>query len=110
MALPNIDPISQKKPLGYDPVRGKFIYYNEIVSGLEKIIPVETLAESDFKTLIIERLRSGPDFRMQSMSGPLYNREQMIAAIEVDAPHLRQFIEAEKSYLRALLQEIKDNL
>lgn len=110
MPLPIIDPISQKKPLGYDPVRGKFIYYNEIVSGLEKIIPVETLAEGDFKKLVIERLRSGPDFRMQSMSGPLYDRQQVIAAIEDDTPHIRHFIDGERSYLQVFLQEIKENL
>ena len=110
MSLPIIDPISQNKPLGYDPVRGKFIYYSEIVSGLEKIVPVETLAEGDFKKLIIERLRSGPDFRMQSMSGPLCDRQQVIAAIEDDTPQVRHFIDAERSYLQALLQEIQENL
>lgn len=110
MAMPNLDPGSEKKPLGYDPVREKFIYYDEIVSGKEKIIPVETLTEGDFKILMIERLRSGPDFRMQSMNGPLYNREQIIAAIAGDVPEMRQFIEAERSYLRELLQKIKDTL
>jgi hypothetical protein len=110
MTLPNIDPISQTKPLGYDPVRGKFIYYNEIISGSEQIIPVETLSDADFKTLVIERLRSGPNFRMQSMGGPLYTRDQVIVAIECDAPDMRPFLDAEMSYLRAFIQEIKENL
>jgi hypothetical protein len=110
MPLPKIDPSSQAKPLAYDPARKKFIYYDEIVSGREKIVPVDALSEADFKKLVVERLRAGPDFRMQAISGPPYGRDQVIAAIERDEPDGRMTLEAEKSYLIEFLAEIQENL
>jgi hypothetical protein len=110
MPLPKIDPTSQAKPLAYDPARSKFLYYDEIVSGREKIVPLETLSEADFRKLVVERLRAGPDFRMQAISGPLYTRDQVIAAIESGEPDGLKMLEAERSYLREVLREIQENL
>jgi len=43
MPMPKLDDESRKKPICYDPGRKKFIYFDEIVSGKEKIIPIESL-------------------------------------------------------------------
>ncbi len=110
MPVPKMDASSRAKPLAYDPAREKLIYYDEIVSGREAIVPVETLSEADFKRLVVERLRAGPDFRMQAISGRLYTCDEAIAAVERDETDVRRLIEAERSYLRAFLLEIRQAL
>lgn len=110
MPVPKMDAGSRAKPLAYDPAREKLIYYDEIVSGREAIVPVETLSEADFRRLFVERLRAGPDFRMQAISGRLLTRDDVIAAVECGEPDVRRLIEAERSYLRGLLLEIQQAL
>lgn len=110
MSLPKMDDANAKKPLGYDPTRKKFIYYNEIVAGKEKVVPVETLSEEDLKKLVIERHKVGPDYKVQAISGPPYSRDDVIRAIERDEPFGRMTLEAEKSSLHDLLAEIQRKL
>lgn len=110
MPLPQMDPQNRKKPLGYDATRDTFILFDDIVSGREKITPVDTLSEADLKKLIIERQRVGPDYKVQSMSGQLLTRDDVIRAIEQDEPFGQMTLHAEKSYLRDLLHEIQQNL
>ena len=105
MPLPKIDTIYQKMPLCYDPTRNKFIYYPEIISGKEKIIPVETLSESDFKKLVIERLRSAPPAKGGPLSNPFMSNEDTIQAIERDEKYGQQVLEGEKSMLMDLLKK-----
>jgi hypothetical protein len=110
MPMPKIDGPNLKKPLCYDPKRKKFIYYDEIVSGREKIIPVENLSPGDLKKLIVERHRSGPDYRVQAISGLPLSRDDVVRAMEKDESFGRDTIEAERSYLISLLAEIRKNL
>jgi hypothetical protein len=109
--MPEMDETSSKRPLGYDPSRGKFIRFDDIVSGEEKIIPVDDLSEDDLKKLVIERWRVLPEeTTVQAISGPALSRDEVIQAIEQDEPFGRMTLEAEKSYLRDLLAEIRRNL
>ena len=110
MPMPKIDKANLKKPLCYDPRRDKFIYFDEIVSGKEKIIPIETLADDALKKLVIERQKAGPDYKTQSISGPLLRRDDVVRAIEQNEPFGQVTVEAEKSYLRDLLADIQRNL
>jgi hypothetical protein len=110
MPMPKIDGPNRKKPLCYDPKREKFIYFDDIVSGREKIIPVETLTPRDLKKLILERHRSGPDYKVQAITGFPLSRDDVVRAIDKDEAFGRDTIEAEKSYLSGLLAEIKKNL
>jgi hypothetical protein len=110
MPMPKIDGPNRRKPLCYDPARKKFIYFDEIVAGTEEIIPVETLADEDFKALVVERQRAGPDYRVQAISGPPHSRDDVIRAIEQNEQFGQITLEAEKSYLRDLLRQIRENL
>ena len=110
MAMPKIEGPERKKPLCYDPERGKFIYFDEIVSGAERIVPIETLADDDLRRLVIERQRAGPDYTVQAISGPPHTRDDVIRAIERNEPFGQLTLEAEKSYLHSLLREIEDAL
>lgn len=110
MPMPNIDEPNLRKPLCYDPVRKKFILFEEIVSGKESIIPVESLTEGDFKKLVIERQRKGPDYKVQAMSGSPLSRDDVIHAIIEGESFGRMTLEAEKSALQDLLAEIRQNL
>lgn len=110
MPLPKIDKANLKKPLSYDPKRKKFIYFDDIVSGKEKIIPVESLSDEELKTLVVKRQRAGPDYTVQAISGPPMSRDDVVRAIQQDEPFGRVTIAAEKSYLQDLLSEIERNL
>jgi hypothetical protein len=105
-----MDRPSQKKPLCYDPVLDKFIYYQEIITGKEKIIPVDSLSDDDFKKLVIKRVRSGPEITGGPMTSPFHSRENTIKAIKDNTKFGQQTLEAEKSILRDLLAEIERNL
>ncbi len=110
MPLPKINEANLAKPLCYDPSRNKFIYFDEIVSRKEPIVPVDTLSDNDFKKLVIERQRAGPDYKVQAISGPPYSRNDVIRAIEHNEPFGKVTLEAEKSALRDLLAQIQKNL
>jgi hypothetical protein len=109
MTLPEKDKENLRKPVCYDPAKKKFITIEEIASGKENVIPVDTLAEADFKKLVIERQRVGPDYKVQAISGPPFSRDDVIKAIEQDEPFGRMTLEAEKSYLRDFLSKIQQN-
>jgi hypothetical protein len=110
MPMPKIDEANRKKPLCYDPTREKFILYDEIVSGEERIVDIDTLSEDDLKKLIAERHRKGPDYTVRAISGPPMSRNDVTAAIEKSEQFGIMTVQAEKSYLRDLLKEIRKNL
>jgi hypothetical protein len=110
MAIPKIDEMNQKKPLCYDSLRRKFIYYNDIVTKKEPIILPSTLSDTDQKKLIIKRQQKGPDYKSQSISGPLMNRNDLVRAIRKGEKLGDVFVEAEISYLDELLREIQKNI
>jgi hypothetical protein len=110
MSMPQIEGPDRKKPLCYDPERAKFITFDEIISGTEQIVPLESLNEEDRKKLIIERQRVGPDYKVQAMSGPLMSRDDVVKAIQRGEPFGLATIEADSSHLRDLLAQIRENL
>jgi len=110
MPLPRIDKANRDKPLCYDPNRKKFITYDEIIAGTERIHPVDALSDADFQELVIERQRRGPAYRVQAMSGPPLSREDVIRSIERNEPFGRMTKDAERSALRDLLRQIDENL
>jgi hypothetical protein len=110
MSMPVIDDANRKKPLSYDPSRNKFIYYDEIIAGKERIVLPSTLSKSDRKKLVLERQLAGPDYSAQAISGPLTTRNDMVRLIQNDEEKGKVAVEAEVSYLDELLAEIKRNL
>ena len=110
MSLPVLDSQSAKKPLSYDPLINKFIYYHDIVSGKEKIIYPKSLSLTDKKLLIIERLKTGPDYTMQSISGHPYTRNDIIEAVRCGDEVGKMTLEAEISMLDDLLKRISENI
>ena len=110
MPLPILDADTQKKPLCYDHARNKFIYYQEIITHKENIIPVDSLSDDDFKKLVIKRVRSSLEFTGGPMTSPFYSHDDTIKAIKGDTKFGKQTLEAEKSMLRDLLAQIDQNL
>lgn len=108
--IPDIKGPDRKKPLCYDPKREKFILLDEIIKGDEEIIPLESLSQSDQKKLVIERNRVGPDYKMQSISGPPFTRDDIVAEIEKETDFGKTTVQAEISYLKDLLRQIKEAL
>jgi hypothetical protein len=107
MPTHKIKGLDPKTLVCYDPARKKAITYAEILSGKEKIVPIDSLSDDDLKRLVIERLRAGPDIKVQAISGKPYTREDLIQAIEEDQPFGRLTLEAEKAALRDLLARIQ---
>lgn len=111
MPLPIMDEANRKRPLGYDHVRKKFIYFDQIVSGEEKIIPLEALTEADFEKLVIKRLRVLPkNTKVYSISGSMITRDEMIRAIQEGTPDGQETLQMERTYLAEFLKEIQSNL
>jgi len=110
MSLPKFDKETLKKPLCFDPSARKFIYYEEILTGKEKIVFIEDLSKSEKKLLLIERLKKGPQFSMQTMSGKPLSREDLIQAVLEDEEIGRMALEAEMSMLSDLLNRIAGQL
>lgn len=111
MIMSEMDETSRKRPLCYDPSRNKFILYDDIVSGKEKIIPVDSLSEDDLKKLVIERWRVLPKHkRVQAISGPALSPDDVIRAIEQDKPFGRDTLKAERSTLRDYLDDLQRDL
>lgn len=104
--LPDIQGPNRLKPLTYDPERGKFILYDELLSGKERIVPVERLSHEDVKKLIVERNRVGPAYTIRDLNGALLTREDVVQAIESETPFGKITLDAEISYLAELLKQI----
>ena len=111
MSVPEIDERDRKRPLSYDPVRKKFILFDEIVTGEESIVSLDTLSDDDLRQLVIERWRALPnDIKVQAISGPPYSRDDVIRAIKDDELFGKITVQGEISYLRGLLDEIQRSL
>jgi hypothetical protein len=108
--LPIIDEANRRKPLCYDPKRDKFIYYDELVAGSEKIIPLRKLTHDQLKKLVIERNRSGPDYTVQTPGGPKYTRDDVIREINGETAFGKMSMKAEEMSLSRLLKQIEENL
>lgn len=110
MGMPKIEGPDRKKPLCYDPERGKFITFDDILSGRKHIVPLKHLSAEDLNRLVIERQRVGPDYKVQPMSGSVMSRDDVVEAILRDEPFGRATVEADLSYLRDLLAQIEEAL
>lgn len=110
MLLPKIEGPVRKKPLSYDPKRDKFILYDEILSGEEKIVPVETLSYEQQKKLVLERNRLAPEYKIGTMTGGIYPKSEVMASIEKDTDLGKTAVKAEISYLSELLKQIEEAL
>jgi hypothetical protein len=100
----------RNKPLCYDPERDMFITLDDILSGREMIIRPDSLSRDDRKRLVIRRQQTGPDYTVQSISGPPMTRDDVIEAILRDDEFGRMTVEAEISYLKDFLAGISPKL
>ena len=108
--MPVLSRRNLEQPLCYDPGRKQFIFYRDIISGKEKIIPIESLEEGDLKMLVLERLKRGPDFTIQSLSGLPHGREEVMDAIRSGDKSGKMAVEAERLMLIDLLYSLEKNL
>jgi hypothetical protein len=108
--LPEITGPDRQKPLCYDPERDKFIYFDDIITGKEKIVPLDKLNHEQLKKLVIERNQAGPDYTMQVLSGLKYTRDDVIKEIRKQSDFGKMSMQAEVSYLSDLLRQIDEAL
>ena len=112
MGMPKIEGPARWKPLCYDPERGKFIMYDEIISGIERIVPLERLSPEDLKRLMIVRRLSGTageDWE-QPLSGSRMSWQDTVREILNDEEFGRHHVEGQSSYLRDFLRKIEENM
>jgi hypothetical protein len=89
-----------RRPVCYDPSRRKFIFIAEVLAGREKLIPTDSLDESDLKKLVVLRFwtaratsKAGP------MKGPFLSTDEIALEILEDKPFGRTTLEADRSHL-----------
>jgi hypothetical protein len=109
-SLPDIKGPDRNKPLCYDPQRDKFIYYDELIEGTEKIVPLETLTHEQRKKLAAERNRAGSDYTAQVLSGAAHTRDEVTEDILAETDFGKMHTEADLSYLSDLLKQIEEAL
>jgi hypothetical protein len=109
-SIPKIEGPARNKPLSYDPMRDRFILYDDILSGKEKVVPVETLSYEQQKKLVLERNRAAPEYTIGTITGGIYPKKELIEAIESDTELGRTTIKAEIAYLSELLKQIQEAL
>ncbi len=103
-----LDKNARRRPLCYDSKRKKFITFDEIVSGKEKIIPLEALSDKDLRLLVIERWSVLPKhIAVRPMSGPPLTRDEVIRSIQQNEPFGLMTFEAEKTHLENILNNIR---
>jgi hypothetical protein len=105
--LPLITGPDRDKPLCYDPGRSVFIYYDDLISGKEKVIPLDVLSHDQLKMLIIERNKVGPDYKVATLTGQFYSRDDVVKAIAAQTDFGRMTVQAEASMLSNLLKQIE---
>lgn len=110
MALPELDEVSRLMPISYCPTCNRFIYYDDVVSGEQAIVPVDTLSKADQKRLVIKRYEVASDLpKSGPMSGPA-SPQEIISMIEKDEPIGTVTVEATISYLSGFLDDIASEL
>lgn len=108
--LPKIEGPARNKPVSYDPLRDKFILFDDILSGKEKIVPVENLSYEQQKKLVLERNRVSPEYTIGTITGGIYPKKEVIVGIEGDTELGKTTVRAEISYLSELLKQIEEAL
>jgi hypothetical protein len=108
--LPDIQGINRKKPLCFDPSNDRFITFDDIVEGAEKIVPLDELTDEQLKRLVIERYRMEQSTTVQPLSGPGRKSGDVINEIESETEFGKMVVMAETRYLRELLKQISDAL
>jgi hypothetical protein len=109
--LPDITGPDRYKPLTYNTDRKKFIYYDELIEGKERIVPLQELSAEQKKQLVIERNRVGSDYTMQDgFSGPARSGDDVAKEIEADSDFGKEAVIAELAALSELLKKIEEGL
>jgi len=104
--LPKIGDKDRMKPLTYDPKTGQFVTYDQIVDGNATVVLPENLSQEELTSLVVERHRVGPDYKMGDLSGKMLNRDQVVQEIKHGTSFGKMVVQAEASYLSDLLGQI----
>jgi hypothetical protein len=108
--MPQLEGQNRLKPLSYDPKTGRFITYDEIISGRAKIVPLDQLSPEQLKNLVLQRQRVGPDYTMSDLNGRAVKRDEIVQQIINDTEFGRMVMKAEIAYLREFLNQIQQAL
>ena len=102
--------LNPEQPIHYDPVRQKFIYPRDIMASGLVLTDIEQLTNEDKKKLVLERLRTGEDFIMQSISGQPATRDQVVKAVMDDTELGKMTIESQISMLKDIHEMIRGRM
>lgn len=102
--LPFIIESAKKRPLGLNPINHQFVYYDELQSGVSKLIPLNKLDDSSSKKLIIERYRTLDNKTLTSfIDGKNYSINEIINEINNASKVGNAFKTMELNYLNYYL-------
>jgi hypothetical protein len=105
--MPDVRGPDRPKPITIDPKTGRFITIDDIETRGVVPVPLDALSHDQLVRLVIERNRLGPDYTVQSISGPPLSRDQVMREIEAGTEFGRMAVQAELMALSELLDKIR---
>ena len=105
MKLPDIVESAKKRPLGFNPETGKFIYYDEVKEGVQKLIPIDKLGHDQLLNLAIERIRSNEPNTIATLNGEVFNNDQQANEVRLQTKTGKQIFESDINYLKFYLSQ-----
>jgi hypothetical protein len=103
--LPNIIEAAKKRPLSYDPLTDSFIHYDEVCTGIKKIVPLERLNEKQLLDLVIERqLKNEPNITVV-LTGETFTNERLAIEIKNQTKIGKLMYIADINYLKFYLSQ-----
>lgn len=106
--IPAVVESARKRPLCFDPVSGSYILYDEIASGLKKIIPLGKLSEKELIALSAERHLSDVPGNTIILTGQVFTKKQLADEIINQTPIGKQMFIIDIEYLKFYLSQFPE--
>lgn len=103
--LPHIVDAAKSRPLSFNPVTKKFIYYDEVLNGNERIYPIEKLDQEQRITLAIKRYLTNVPEVTVTLNGASFTNKQIAEEIKKQTKIGKQLFESDINYLEFYLSQ-----
>lgn len=103
--LPAIVPAAKKRPLSYNPVTKRFIYYDEVEDGSAKIFPIEELSDEALLDLAIKRQLTNEPAQTAVLTGQVFSNQQVAEEIKKQSKIGKQLFNTDIEYLKFYLSQ-----
>ena len=103
--FPAIVESAKSRPLSFDPDSGSFIYYDDIVEGKKKIVPIEKLTYDELMNLVLERQLKNEPNTTAILGKNTFSNEDLAREIREHSKIGTQVFSADVDYLKFYLSQ-----